>query len=358
MRVLTTVYGKPGGFWGDHTTLVGSAKPGPFVRTWLGPKWAGRVAELGAAFRLFAGRGRCRAVVTGGGLDGLAFAWLQRLWPWNRRRHVLVDCNWYRPANPLIRWLQRLRIRGAAKTVAAFVVWASHEVDDYAREFGLPRELFHYVPFHPTLAGYDYQVRDEGYLFAGGNYDRDYPTLVEAVRSLDVPVWLATTRPEQLAGTELPSHVVLRGTTEAGFRSAMAGARLVVVPMQGGLLHSGGQQTLLNAMVMGKPVIAVGRPWASDFLTDGEDGLIVDYGDVAGLRRAIARLLDHPGEARRMALRGRERAATFSTRRCMETVYRLALGESAPRTGSDRKGSRHDGPVLAAPAMEISLPAS
>ena len=29
------------------------------------------------------------------------------------------------------------------------------------------------------------------------------------------------------------------------------GARLVVVPMQKGLLHSGGQQTCLNAMLLG-----------------------------------------------------------------------------------------------------------
>jgi glycosyltransferase involved in cell wall biosynthesis len=350
MRLLTTVYGKAGGFWGDHTTLI-DAKPSPWLRKWLGATWAGRVAETAAACRLFARRRHCRAVVTGGGLDGLAFAWLQRLWPWGRRRHVLVDCNWYRPANPLVRWLQRLRIRGAARSATAFVVWASHEVEDYAAEFDLPRGLLRYVPFHPTLAGYDYEVRDEGYLFAGGNYDRDYPMLVEAVRPLDVPVWLATTRPEQLAGTALPSHVEIRGTTEAGFRAAMAGARLVVVPMRSGLLHSGGQQTLLNAMVMCKPVVAVGRPWASDFLTDGDDGLIVDYDDVDGLRRAVAWILDHPAEARRMALRGQERAREFSTRRCMETIYRLALG-------SDGKESRRDGSVLTVPAEEVAVPVS
>src|SRR5262249_56455409 len=98
---------------------------------------------------------------------------------------------------------------------------------------------------------------------------------------------IATSRPEQLRGVELPPRVRIEGTTVAGFRQAMAAARLVVVPMQPGLLHSGGQQTCLNAMYLGKPTIAVGRKWAVDFIIDGEDGLIVDYGDVAGLRRAI-----------------------------------------------------------------------
>jgi glycosyltransferase involved in cell wall biosynthesis len=125
---------------------------------------------------------------------------------------------------------------------------------------------------------------------------------------------------------DLPAHVTVRGTSTAGFRHAMAGARLVVVPMQAELLHSGGQQTLLNAMTMGKPVIAVGRPWASDFLTDGVNGLIVDHGDRAGLRRAIAWVLEHPDEAAEMARRGQAHAQRFTTSRCMMAIHRLALG--------------------------------
>jgi glycosyltransferase involved in cell wall biosynthesis len=114
----------------------------------------------------------------------------------------------------------------------------------------------------------------------------------------------------------------------AGFRQAMAAARLVAVPMQKGLLHSGGQQTCLNAMYLGKPTIAVGRKWAADFITDGVDGLIVDYEDPAGLRSAIRWVLDHPDAARRMGERARQRAAWFTTQRTMEAVYRIVKGET------------------------------
>jgi glycosyltransferase involved in cell wall biosynthesis len=95
--------------------------------------------------------------------------------------------------------------------------------------------------------------------------------------------------------------------------------------MQKGLLHSGGQQTCLNAMMMGKPTIAVGRPWATDFITDGVNGLIVDYEDVDGLRLAIEWVLAHPDEARAMAQRGRAHAQQFTTQRCMEHIYHMAL---------------------------------
>src|SRR5208282_1721356 len=101
-------------------------------------------------------------------------------------------------------------------------------------------------------------------------------------------------------GLDVPRHVRVEGTTVAGFRQAMASARLVVVPMQKGLLHSGGQQTCLNAMLLGKPTIAVGRKWAVDFIDDGVDGLVVDYEDPEGLRRAVRRVLDDPNAALRM----------------------------------------------------------
>jgi glycosyltransferase involved in cell wall biosynthesis len=329
--VLSDMPGKPGHFWGEHTTYVGPCRPPAWLVRWAGRRWADNLAGTTAALRMFLRRRHCQGVVTDGGASGLLFAWLQRLFPAGRKPHLLIDCNWYLPPRRFRAWLKGLRLRLAAPAVHRFVVWASHEVEDYARAFGLPPDKLAYIPFHTTLDGYDYEVRDDGYLFAGGNYDRDYATLVEAVRPLDVPTWIATTRPGQLGGTALPPHVRVEGTTHAGFRQAMAAARLVVVPMQAGLLHSGGQQTCLNAMYLGKPTIAVGRRWAADFITDGADGLVVDYCDAAGLRQAVRWVIDNPEATRAMAERGRARAARFTTERCMRALYELVRGAAADR---------------------------
>jgi glycosyltransferase involved in cell wall biosynthesis len=328
--VLTDIPGKPGRFWGEHTTCVGPSRPPAWLVRLLGRRWADNLAGATAALRLFARRGSCRGVVTDGGASGVLFAWLQALVPWGRKPHVMVDCNWYESPQAWRTWLKGLRLRLAARAVTRFVVWASHEVDDYARAFGLPRSKLEYVPFHTTLNDYAFDVRAGDYLFAGGNYDRDYPTLVEAVRGLDVPTWIATTLPEQLRGVALPGNVRVEGTTAAGFRQALAGARLVVVPMRQGLLHSGGQQTCLNAMSLGKPTIAVGRKWAVDFISDGLDGLIVDYEDVAGLRRAVRWVLDNPAAAARLAERAQARARAFTTQRTMQTVYEIVTGSPLP----------------------------
>ncbi|MHB1424434.1 MAG: glycosyltransferase [Gemmataceae bacterium] len=322
-EILTDIPGKPGGFWGENTRFVGPSKPPTWLLGLAGKRWAYNLTGLLAGVRLFARRRHCQGVVTDGGSSGMIFAWLQTLCPWGRKPHVLIDCLWYLPASPLRAWFKKLRIRLAARSVRRFVVWASHEVEDFARAFALPPWQLKYVPFHHTLHDYHYEVRDEGYLFTGGNFDRDYRTLIEAVRPLDVPVWIASTQRDVLADVELPAHVRVQGTTAEGFRQAMAGAKLTVVAMQPGLLHSGGQQTCLNAMLLGKPTIAVGRRWAVDFISDGEDGLIVDYEDPHSLRRAIRWVLDHPEAARRMGARARERAAWFTTERCMRTVHDL-----------------------------------
>lgn len=337
-RVLTDIPGTPGMFWGDHTDFVGTFRPGRVLTKLLGPKMGSRFKDVVTALRCFAKRRYYDGVVTDGGARGCVFACLQTLVPWGRKPHVMVDCLWYTRSGRLARWLSSLQMRLAARSVTRFVVWASHEVEDYSRALGVPKAKLLYVPHYSSLNGYEYTVRDDGYLFAGGNGDRDYRTLVEAVRPLAISTWLATTNPDALRDvTDMPSHVRVEGTTHAGFRQAMAGARAVVVPMAGGLLHSGGQQTCLNAMMMGKPTIAVGARWARDFITDGENGFIVDYGDECGLRAAIEWVLRNPGEAREMGERGRTRAVWFTGRRAMETVYDLVLdGHAAGVTTANR----------------------
>jgi glycosyltransferase involved in cell wall biosynthesis len=342
--VLTDIPGRPGRFWGDNTTLIGPSKPPDWLLRLIGERWAYNFAGMLAGLRLFARRRHCQGIVTDGGSSGMLFAWLQTLCPWGRKPHVLIDCLWERPDSPLRAWFKKLRIRLAARSVRRFVVWASHEVEDFARTFDLPRWQLQYVPFHHTLHDYRYEVRDDRYLFAGGNSDRDYRTLVEAARPLDLPVWIAMTQSDLLSGVELPAHVRVQATTAEGFRQALAGAKLIVVPMQKGKLRSGGQQTCLNAMLLGKPTIAVGRRWAVDFITDGEDGLIVDYEDPQGLRRAIRWVLDHPEAARRMGERARQRAAWFTTERCMRTIYDLVAEDTATSLRQYRTDPSHSRP--------------
>ena len=63
----------------------------------------------------------------------------------------------------------------------------------------------------------------------------------------------------------------------------------------------------LEAMRAGRPVLAARGSAAEEIVVDGATGLLVDPDDREELRDALGRLLDHPGEARRMGEAGFER---------------------------------------------------
>lgn len=88
----------------------------------------------------------------------------------------------------------------------------------------------------------------------------------------------------------------------------------------------------LEAWLYGKPVVgarAGGVPWVVE---DGEDGILVEYGDVEGLADALAWLLNDRERARVMGERGRQKVlARFADRVIlaeMEKLYEDCLGSA------------------------------
>jgi glycosyltransferase involved in cell wall biosynthesis len=70
---------------------------------------------------------------------------------------------------------------------------------------------------------------------------------------------------------------------------------------------------VLEAGSAAKPVVAADATGCLDAVLDGVTGYLTPVGNVEALSQAVARLLDHPDEARRMGLAGQQRAvAGFS----------------------------------------------
>ncbi len=146
-------------------------------------------------------------------------------------------------------------------------------------------------------------------VLSAGCSHRDYETLVEAMQGLDVTLRIAADslwRPAP-AGVEqaaLPSNVQVRSAGDyVGLRALYEAASFVVVPLHPAR-HACGYAVIAEAMAMGKAVITTRTKAPSDLVVDGQTGLYVEPGDVAGLRTAIRQLLDDPEAARRMGERG------------------------------------------------------
>jgi glycosyltransferase involved in cell wall biosynthesis len=71
---------------------------------------------------------------------------------------------------------------------------------------------------------------------------------------------------------------------------------------------------VIEAMALGKPVIAGSAGGPAEIITDGVDGLLVRFGDDESLAAAIVRYLDDRGFAVRVGTAARARAAVFDDR--------------------------------------------
>jgi glycosyltransferase involved in cell wall biosynthesis len=225
----------------------------------------------------------------------------------------MIDCLWYKDQNILSHFVKKLIRKVSSKGVDKFVVWARRETDAYSRTFSIPKNKFVFAPYHATLHGCDTCPSEGDYIFSGGNFGRDYDTLIEAVRGLPIKVHIASTRSELFSHISLPENVIVRGYNHKEFLEKMAGCRINVVSLDATLLHSGGQQTFLNSMWFGKPTIVNDPDGAADYIKHGEDGLLVSSKNVTALREAILMLLNNPEKAREIGEKAKEKAIYYST---------------------------------------------
>lgn len=99
----------------------------------------------------------------------------------------------------------------------------------------------------------------------------------------------------------------------------------MVMPMRATLLHAGAQQSILNAMLMGKPVVLTDPEGGADYIETGKSGILAPYGDAEALRDSIRYLWDHPAEAKAMGSRAQEAASSLTVERCNSTMWKIAL---------------------------------
>lgn len=166
--------------------------------------------------------------------------------------------------------------------------------------YGIPGDRSGFVDFKANLFGSRAMAPSpEGeYALCFGRSMRDFDTFFEAIERFDHPgaivdPQLASLREHGSSFSrsldELPDNVrVLPDDfTEQSQIAALRGAKVVVVPMRKGRLIAAGISTILNAMALGKCVIASAGPGVTDIF-DGQL-LSVPPGDPAALVTVLRR---------------------------------------------------------------------
>lgn len=181
----------------------------------------------------------------------------------------------------------------------------------YARQtLGFSERQLRLIPFHADHRFFHpMDAPPRNMICSAGLEWRDYPTLIEAVRGLEMEVCLGAASPwskhrNETENRALPPNVSARRYAYDELRQLYAEARFVVVPLYE-IDFQAGVTTLLEAMAMGKAVILSRIAGQCDVVVDGANGLYVPPGDPVALREAILRLWNDPAEAKRLGANAR-----------------------------------------------------
>jgi glycosyltransferase involved in cell wall biosynthesis len=209
---------------------------------------------------------------------------------------------------------RRMLMRASLTSAARIICLGRAQHDELVRQTGLGEErvVTLLVPIDTAFFRPELDRRGTGVLTVGKDLARDYATFAAAMRGVDAPATVVA-HPRNLEHVSLPARTAVSGwIPSAGLRRAYAEAGCVVVPQRGADYpygsEAGGLTALLEAMAMGKPIVATDRPVVRDYVEDGVEALLVPPEDPAAMREAIERVLGNHDLARRLGSAARERA--------------------------------------------------
>jgi glycosyltransferase involved in cell wall biosynthesis len=139
---------------------------------------------------------------------------------------------------------------------------------------------------------------------------------------------------------ELPGQVMF-----AGLRHDVASVLPVMDIFVCPSLYEGFGIAIVEAMAVGRPVIASATGGITEIVVHGDTGLLVPPGDAAALADALATLLTHPDQARAMGARGlarvRERFSIETTVQQHQQLYESLRKRHAERVRPARGAEVH-----------------
>ena len=135
-------------------------------------------------------------------------------------------------------------------------------------------------------------VEPGDYIFSGGGDHRDFKSLIEAVKGLNVKLKIVTFSRKTFDYTgELPDNCELMWRMpRPDFLKLIAGSLFVVVPLLKGR-YPHGHTTIVQAQCLGKAVISNTDASVEDYITDHQEGLLIPPGDIASYKKAILELM-------------------------------------------------------------------
>lgn len=146
-----------------------------------------------------------------------------------------------------------------------------------------------------------------------GNYGRDFDTLIEAVKDLDVELLLATKLISPTKAKMLPANVKVVMLNHQEMVQAYAESKIVAISLKtkDTYFDSVGTLSLGEALSMGKATVVTHTKSMESYVQNNVNGIFVAPKDVIGMRQVMVELLGDEAKRRQMGERAREFAIKY-----------------------------------------------
>jgi hypothetical protein len=203
--------------------------------------------------------------------------------------------------------LKRGLSKFAFHRIDRFVVHSRAEVTACSEWLQLPTSRFTFVPLQrAVIEGNVSEDSTSPFILAMGSAGRDYRLLFDVLTELKYRA-VVVAGAHAVEGLSVPDNVEIKyGLTIAQCHDLLQQACFSVTPIRN-VTTASGQVTLIDAMMYGRAQVVTSCPGSVDYLTHGQQALMVPPGDREALRSAIQLLWQDKMLRHTMGRSGRQR---------------------------------------------------
>jgi glycosyltransferase involved in cell wall biosynthesis len=241
-------------------------------------------------------------------LVGLSIAFWQTVTGMRRPRHVIIQFIMREQQQTVRSRAKYALMRFLFQSVHRVVVSSTLEMEYYRRVFEWPSRKVVFVPILTSPELLDrVPVEEEDFYVAAGRTFRDYDTLLRAIAGTNIKLLIVGGGGAAKRYSGLENVQAMENISFSNLESLMLRSRAVVVPLEDRAISTG-QSVVLQAMALGKAVVATRTAGTIDYIDHMSDGILVAPGDERELRDALL-LLESADLRRELGTRARSRIA-------------------------------------------------
>jgi glycosyltransferase involved in cell wall biosynthesis len=242
--------------------------------------------------------------------------------PPGRRRPVVSGAIWVSEPDASLSPFARWTVRGALRRADAIFVLSSGQISPLREAWGMDEARIHLVHFgidtefwEPAAGGAPGEPAHAAHpvvVSVGNDRHRDHGLLLAAFQDVHGKLPEARLNLVSSIPFDIPADIGCwrQSLTHPQLRDLYRGARVAAVSTRLNN-HASGITAILEAMAMGKPVVATRTPGLDDYVANGYTGVLVPPGDHDAMAGALVELLQDPDRCAELGAEARRRALDY-----------------------------------------------